>query len=104
MGEGVGGTIAAVLVAAGTLLAVLAAIAAALPGSVYRRLHYQVVVTSAAAPLIGIGAAVAEGPGLTTALVLVIVLLLAGTGPVLGMAVARVNAQHDGIATGASPE
>lgn len=104
MGEGVAGIAAVVLVTAGTILTMLASVAAALPGSVYRRLHYQVVVTSVAGPLIGMGAALAEGPGLTTALVLVIMLLLAGTGPVLSMAVARVNAQHDGIATAESPE
>jgi multicomponent Na+:H+ antiporter subunit G len=86
-----------VLVGAGALVAVLACLAALRSRSVYRRLHYLTAVTSLAAPLIGIGAIVADGPGLTGASVLLVILVLAITGPVLGAATGRLNAQHDGI-------
>ncbi|GLY70099.1 monovalent cation/H(+) antiporter subunit G [Amycolatopsis taiwanensis] len=101
MGSGVA---AEVLVGAGTLVAVLAALAVVLSGSVYRRLHFLTVLNSAAAPLIGAGAATAGGLSLTTATVLVIVLLLVLTGPVLGAAIGRVNAQRSGDTVEESPE
>jgi hypothetical protein len=44
--------------------------------------------------LIGAGLAVANGWGLTTATVLLTVMLLAVTGPVLGAAMARLAGQH----------
>lgn len=90
--------VADVLLVAGTVLTVLAALAMLRPGPVYRRLHYLTVVTSAAGPLLGLAVAVSSGLGLTTALVLVIVALLAITGPVLGAAIARLNAVRDGLA------
>ncbi|HEX4722043.1 MAG TPA: monovalent cation/H(+) antiporter subunit G [Pseudonocardiaceae bacterium] len=89
--------IADVLVGLGTLIAVLASLAALRARSVYRRLHYLTVVTSVAAPLIGIGAIVVDGLGLTGASVLAVVVLLAVTGPILGAATGRLNAQRDGI-------
>lgn len=99
-----GSAAAEVLVGAGTLVAILAALATVLPGSVYRRLHFLTVLNSAAAPLIGAGAAVAGGWSLTTATVLMIVLLLMFTGPVLGAAIGRANAQRDGLTAEESPE
>ena len=57
-----------------------------------------------AAPLIGAGAIVADGPGLAGASVLVIVVLLVVTGPVLGAATGRLNARRDGIVEGEGPE
>lgn len=93
-----------VLVGAGTVLAVLACVAALRSGSVYRRLHYLTVVTSVAAPVMGIGVIVADGPGLAGASVLLIMLLLAVTGPVLSAATGRLNAQHDGVVDTEGPE
>jgi multisubunit Na+/H+ antiporter MnhG subunit len=93
-----------VLVGAGTLIAVLACVAALRSGSVYRRLHYLTVVTSVAGPLVGLGVIVADGPGLTGASVLLIIVLSAVTGPVLGAATGRLNAQRDGIVEAATPE
>jgi multicomponent Na+:H+ antiporter subunit G len=93
-----------VLLGAGTVLAVLASLAALRSRSVYRRLHYLTVVTSAATPLIGLGLVVADGLGLTAASVLLIVVLLAVTGPVLGAATGRLNARQDGILTSEEPE
>lgn len=98
-----GSAAAGILVGAGTLVAVVAALAT-LSGPVYRRLHFLTVLNSAAAPLIGAGAAVAGGWSLTTATVLMIVLLLLFTGPVLGAAIGRVNAQRDGLTAEESPE
>jgi multicomponent Na+:H+ antiporter subunit G len=88
---------------AGVLVAVLSSLAALRARSVYRRLHYLTAVTSLAAPLVGIAAIVADGPGLTGASVLLVSLVLAVTGPVLGAATGRLNAQRDGIVDKESP-
>lgn len=93
-----------VLVGAGVLVVVLASAAALRSKSVFRRLHYLTVLTSVAAPLIGVGAIVADGFGLAGASVLAIVVLLAATGPVLGAATGRLNARRDGIVDGRTPE
>jgi len=89
--------IADILVAVGTLVVVLASVAAARARSVFRRLHYLTVITSVGAPAIGAGAVVVDGLGLTGATVLAIVVLLAITGPILGAAVGRLNAQREGV-------
>jgi multicomponent Na+:H+ antiporter subunit G len=86
-----------VLVGLGTLLAVLACVAMLRSRSVYRRLHYLTILTSVAGPLIGAGAIVTDGPGLAGASVLLVVVVLAVTGPVLSAAIGRLNAQRDGI-------
>jgi multicomponent Na+:H+ antiporter subunit G len=93
-----------VLVGAGTVLAVLASLAALRARSVFRRLHCLTVVTSVASPLVGLGAVVADGFGLAGASVLAVVVLLAVTGPILGAATGRLNAQHDGIIELDTPE
>lgn len=92
-----------VLVGLGTLVAVLACLAAVRTRSVYRRLHYMTILTSAATPLIGIGAIVADGPGLAGASVLLVVLALVGTGPVLSAATGRLNAQRDRVVERETP-
>jgi multicomponent Na+:H+ antiporter subunit G len=86
-----------VLAGAGVLVAVCAGLAALRARSVYRRLHYLTAITSLAAPLVGIAAIVADGPGLTGASVLLVILVLAVTGPVLSAATGRLNAQRDGV-------
>lgn len=92
------------LVSAGTVLAVLASLAALRGGIAYRRLHYLTVLTSVASPLIGLGAIVADGPGLAGASVLLIVLVLGVTGPILGAAAGRLNAERDGVIDVRIPE
>lgn len=87
---------AVVLLGAGTGIAVLAALAALRPRSVYARLHYPTIVSSVAGPLLGVATLLSQGPGLTFATVAVTLLLLAVSGPVLGAAIGRLNAQHDG--------
>jgi multisubunit Na+/H+ antiporter MnhG subunit len=89
--------IAWVLLAAGTLVVVVSAVAAALVKDFYRRLHFLTPVTSIGGPLIGLALAVENGWGLTTAIVLLTVALLGFTAPVLTAAVGRVGAQRDGI-------
>jgi monovalent cation/proton antiporter MnhG/PhaG subunit len=84
------------LVGTGAGLTVLASVAALRPRSVYGRLHYPSIVSSLAGPLIGIAVLVADGPGLTTATALLAIVLLAVTGPVLGAAIGRLNAERDG--------
>jgi multisubunit Na+/H+ antiporter MnhG subunit len=96
--------IADVLVGMGTLVAVLASLGALRARSVFRRLHYLTVLTSVATPLIGLGVLVVVGIGLTGATVLAIVVLLAGTGPILGAATGRLNAQRDGVIDAETPQ
>lgn len=86
-----------VLVGLGTLLAVLASVAALRSRSIYRRMHYLTILTSVAGPLIGAGAIVADGPGLAGASVLLVVVLLAVTGPALSAATTRLNARRDHV-------
>ncbi|MFI6365681.1 monovalent cation/H(+) antiporter subunit G [Nocardia sp. NPDC050630] len=84
------------LLAIGTLVAVAASVAALRPRSVYARLHYSSIISSVAGPFIALAVLVAEGPGLTTAIVVVTLLLLALTAPVLGAAIGGLNARTDG--------
>lgn len=86
-----------ILVGLGTLLAALASVAALRSRSIYRRMHYLTILTTVAGPLIGAGAIVADGPGLAGASVLLVVLVLAITGPALSAATARLNAQRDQV-------
>jgi multicomponent Na+:H+ antiporter subunit G len=93
-----------VLVGVGTFVAVLASLAALRARTAFRRLHYLTVLTSVAAQLIGVGAIVADGFGFAGASVLAIMVLLAVTGPILGAATGRLNAQRDGIITAETPK
>lgn len=96
--------IADVLLGLGTLTTVLASLAALRSRSVFRRLHYLTVLTSLAAPLVGVAIIVVDGPGLTGASVLLITVLLAITGPILSAATGRLNAQREGVIKVDSPE
>jgi multicomponent Na+:H+ antiporter subunit G len=85
----------AALVGAGVAVVVAAALTMLLRArTTLARLHFLAPVTSVGAVLIGAGLAVANGWGLTTATVLLTVMLLAVTGPVLGAAMARLAGQH----------
>lgn len=96
--------VAGVLAGTGVAVAVAAAIGALLPRPALGRLHFLTPVTSIAAPLVGIGIAVDTGVHLATAMVLVIVAVIAGTGPALAAATGRVSAQHDRRVDTESPE
>jgi multicomponent Na+:H+ antiporter subunit G len=88
--------IAGIFVFAGCLVLVFACTGAVLARSLYVRLHYLTPVTSLAGPLIGLGLAIDAGWSLTAGLDVLIVGLLAATGPILESATARVAAQRDG--------
>jgi multisubunit Na+/H+ antiporter MnhG subunit len=86
-----------VLLAAAGLVVVLAAVGLLAAGDQLPRLHFVTPVTSVAGPLTGAAYAVQLGWGLSSGLVVAIVLVLAATGPVLGAAVARVAADEEGL-------
>ena len=92
--------VGAVAVGAGCLVVVACAVAAVLVRGVYRRLHLLSPVTSLGGPLIGLGLVLANGVSLTSGTVLLVVGLLALTGPVLVTAVGRVAALRDGLIDG----
>jgi multisubunit Na+/H+ antiporter MnhG subunit len=86
-----------VLLACGVGLVVVASLAALRSRSVFRRLHYLTVVTSLSGPLVAVAVLIADGIGLTSATVVLILLLLALTGPVLSAATGRLNAQREHV-------
>ncbi len=92
------------LVAAGTVVIVLAAIGAVVaPGDVFTRLHFVTPVTSIGGPLVAAGLCVESGQPWVIAEVLVIALLLFVSGPVLEASAARAAAQDRGIETEEQP-
>jgi multicomponent Na+:H+ antiporter subunit G len=84
-----------VLIWLGVLVVVVSAVAALVLPAVHPRLHALTPVTSLAGPLIGAGVAVLNGFSLTTATVLLIVVLLAITGPALTTAMARLAGERE---------
>jgi multicomponent Na+:H+ antiporter subunit G len=86
-----------VLLTAGVGLVVVASLAALRFRSVFQRLHYLTVVTSLAGPLVAVAVLVADGIGLTALTVVLILVLLAITGPVLSAATGRLNAQREHV-------
>ncbi len=94
-----------VLVIAGCVVVVLAALGAALmPGDAFTRLHFVTPITSVGAPLTAIGLAVESGQPFTVAELLFIAVLLVVAGPVLASATARAAAQNLGLASKGQPE
>jgi multicomponent Na+:H+ antiporter subunit G len=84
--------IAAVLLVAGVAVATVSAVGAVLVRDARNRLHFLTPVTSVAGPLVGLALAFGNGWNATAVEVLVIVVLLAVTGPVLGAATGRLLA------------
>jgi multisubunit Na+/H+ antiporter MnhG subunit len=89
-----------VLIWLGVLVVVASAAAAVVLPSAHPRLHALAPVTSLAGPLVGAGLAVLNGLSLTTAAVLLIVALLAVTGPAVSAAVARLAHERQREAPG----
>lgn len=83
-----------VLLAAGAAVIVASCLSALAFRSVEERLHALSPVTSLGAPLVGLALAVYNGWGLTTAQILFIVALLAGSGPALAAATARASTEQ----------
>ena len=92
------------LVAAGVAVMVASAVALFAFPRVQDRVHLATPVTSLGLPLVGLGLAVADGWGLTTAEVLFTVFLVAVSGPVVSAAVGRLVAQREGLVSRSSPE
>jgi multicomponent Na+:H+ antiporter subunit G len=93
-----------VLLFLGVAIIVVSSCAALWLRGVFVRLHYLSPVTSVGAPLIGIALGLENGWGLTTGLILLVVFLLAVSGPVVEVTTARVMAQREGIVIQESPQ
>lgn len=93
-----------VLVAAALAVVLFCSVGAVVAQHPLTRLHFLAPVTTIAVPLFCIAAALATGPTLGTATIVLIGLVLAIGSPVLSSAVARALADDAGIAVGRSPE
>lgn len=102
--KGAAGDLVVVLYVAGLVIIVAAALGALTLRGVYPRLHFLTPMTSLGAPLICAALGIQNGWGLTTGEIILIVALLAVTGPVLESATGRLAAQTDGLITRESPE
>lgn len=94
----------AALLALAGLVVVLSALGLVAAPSALARLHFVTPVTSVAGPLVGVAVAVDQGLGLSSGLVLLVVALLAVTGPVLGAAVGRLAAAEALLLPAEAPE
>jgi multicomponent Na+:H+ antiporter subunit G len=93
-----------VLLFAGVGIIAAASWAALWLRGVFVRLHFLSPVTALGGPLIGIALGIQNGWGLTTGLILLIVGLVAVSGPVVAVATARVMAQREAIIGEESPQ
>ena len=96
--------VAVTLVITGTVVVVASCMGALVAKGAYHRLHFATPVTSLGGPLIGIGLSVANGPGLTTASILLPTFLLFFASPVLSAAIARALAQSEGRISSEAPD
>jgi multisubunit Na+/H+ antiporter MnhG subunit len=100
-----GHDVALALVSLGTALVVASAVGALATGpNELRRVHFLAPVTSLGAPIAGAGVCVAEGWGLASCEIALILFVLFVTGPVLSAATGRLIAQEDGILGDTGPE
>lgn len=97
-------TLSYVLLFCGVGVVVLSSFAALWLRGLFVRLHFLTPATTVGAPLIGIALGIANGWGLTTALILLTVFLLAFCGPVVEVATGRVMAQREAIVLEESPQ
>jgi multicomponent Na+:H+ antiporter subunit G len=86
------------------LVVVLSAVGLLAAPSALSRLHFIAPVTSLAAPLVGLAYVVDQGIGLAAGLVLVVVGVLALTGPPLGAAIGRLAAAEQDLLPAESPQ
>ncbi|HVW81112.1 MAG TPA: monovalent cation/H(+) antiporter subunit G [Mycobacteriales bacterium] len=91
------------LLSASLLIVVLSAVGALTMRTTFGRLHYVAPVTTVAGPLFGAAAAVRTGWGITAGLEILIVVIMALSGPVLEIATGRAEAQQQGVLTPESP-
>lgn len=97
-------TFARMLLFLGVAVVVLSSLAALWLQGVFVRLHYLSPVTSIGGPLIGLALAIHNGWGLTTAMILFTVFLLAFSGPVVEVAAGRIMAQREAIVPAEEPD
>jgi multisubunit Na+/H+ antiporter MnhG subunit len=93
-----------VLLATSLLVVVLSVLGLLVMRTTLAKVHYVTPVTSVAAPLFGVALAIDTGWSIPAGLDLLIVGLVAVSGPVLGMAIGRAEAQHQGIIATEAPQ
>jgi multicomponent Na+:H+ antiporter subunit G len=98
------GVVVLVLLGLAALVVVLSAVGLVAAPSVLPRLHFIAPVTSLAAPLVGVAYVVDQGIGLAAGLVLLVVSVLALTGPPLGAAIGRLAAAELDLLPAESPQ
>jgi multicomponent Na+:H+ antiporter subunit G len=96
--------VALVLLGLAAVVVVLSAVGLVGAPSPLARLHFIAPVTSVAAPLVGLAYVVDQGVGLAAGLVLLIVGLLALTGPPLSAAIGRLAAAELDLLPAESPQ
>jgi multicomponent Na+:H+ antiporter subunit G len=96
--------IADALLSASLFITVLSAVGALMLRTTFGKLHYLTPTTTVAGPLFGAAIVVHTGWGITAGLQILIVALLACSGPVLEMAIGRVEAQRQGMLEPEGPQ
>lgn len=91
----IGPVIIAVALTAGALVVLLSTLGALRARTLVVRLHYLTPITSVAGPLFAIALVAANGWSLSSGLVVLVVALLALTGPLLGAATARIATEQE---------
>jgi multicomponent Na+:H+ antiporter subunit G len=93
-----------VVLATSLMVTVGAVVGAIVLRSTFAKLHYLAPITSVGAPLFGAALVVSNGWGITAGLDILIVVLLALSGPVLESAIGRVEAQQRHLVIGEGPQ
>jgi multicomponent Na+:H+ antiporter subunit G len=91
------------LLASSLLVTALSTVGALAMRTTLGRLHYLTPVTTVAGPLFGAALVIHTGWGITAGLQILIVAIMAVTGPILEMATGRVEAQRQGVLTPEGP-
>jgi multicomponent Na+:H+ antiporter subunit G len=92
------------LLAASLLVVVLSAVGALAMRTTYGRLHFLTPVTTVGGPLFGAAIVVHTGWGITAGMQILIVAILAASGPILEIATGRVEAQQRGLIEPEGPQ
>lgn len=98
------GVVVDALLAASLLIVVLSVVSAVVVRTTLAMVHYVTPITSVAVPLFVAALVVNTGWGITAGLDILIGVLVVSSGPVLGMAIGRVEAQHEGRVPNTAPQ
>jgi multicomponent Na+:H+ antiporter subunit G len=93
-----------VLLASSLLVVALSVFGVIVMRRTLAKVHYVTPITSVAGPLFGAALVVDTGWSITAGLDILIVGLVAASGPVLGMTIARVEAQQQEIIATEGPQ